>query len=431
MRDFWISPPRDTARYVLANVNVPPALCDLTPRGDGWCNANILIENGTIEAVIDNTSTAMPNVQSIDADRSVLLSGLVDCHTHLDKAHVAAFAAFEPGDLASAINAMIENKATWTRENLAKRVDFSLKSAFAYGVRAMRSHVDFSLNRPDFIPQTLQEAQRRWRGKIDLQLSPLAEITKFEDAAFRRAIFDVAEEQGRVGAFLFRQNDLVDRLTPIFERAKSSGWDLDFHVDEGLDPKLNGLEAVAQVALMTNFTGTVLCGHCVALNSYTRDRRERVIALARQAGLHFVSLPTSNLYLQSRGIDGGPKYRGMAPVSRLSAMGATVSLGADNVQDGFCAFGDFDPMSVLNLGAQVGHLHEPARDWAALVTINPATSMGLKWDGRIVAGSPADLVLLSARNSNELNLRGAAKRIVIRGGEWLTPNLPAFSELTN
>jgi cytosine deaminase len=119
----------------------------------------------------------------------------------------------------------------------------------------------------------------------------------------------------------------------------------------------------------------------------------------------------------------------MGPVARLAARGAPVSLGADNVRDGFCAFGDFDPMAVLNLGAQVGHLHEPARDWARLITTNPARTMGLDWDGRIVAGAPADLVLFAARNSGEMNLRGVPERVVIRRGEWLKTGPPAFSEL--
>jgi len=410
-------------------VRVPAALCALSPGPDGWCAADILVENKRLTSVATAGSIALPDAQKIDAGGSVLLSGLVDCHTHVDKAHTAAFTTFPPGDLASAIKAATENKQSWTRENIQARVEFSLKSAYAYGVRAMRSHVDGSPASPAFAGEVMREARQRWQGRVDLQLSPLAGIGFFEDPEFCQDLFSMADQYGRLGAFLFDQPDLAERLHPLFERASASGWDLDFHVDEGLNPDLNGLEAVAQVALATKFKGTVLCGHCAALSVYPRDKRERVIGLALEAGLHFVALPSSNLYLQSRDADGAPVQRGMGPVARLAERGATVSLGADNVRDAFCAFGDFDPVAVLNLGAQVGHLHEPARDWAALVTCNPARSMGLDWDGEIAPGASADMVLFAARNSGEMNLRGNAERLVIRQGKFLDVAPPAFSEL--
>lgn len=425
---FWLSPPQDDTNYALGNVHIPPDLCALKPGKDGWCKADVIIKNGTIGAVMP-AGSAPSNLPITDAAHSILLSGLVDCHTHLDKAHVAAFETFTPGDLALAIDAMARQKQTWTRQSLAARVEFSLNSAWGYGVRAMRSHVDGSPGAPGFVMDVMVEAKQRWQGRIDLQLSSLANITYFEDDHFRDQVFAQAQTQGRFGAFLMDQPDLLPRLMPLFEMAGVYGLDLDFHVDEGLDPALKGLETLAYAALQTGFKGTVLCGHCVALSTYNRDRRERVIDLALEAGLHFVALPSSNLYLQSRTPDNVPTLRGMGPVARLAARGATVSLGADNVRDGFCAFGDFDPMAVLNLGAQVGHLHEPARDWAGLITTNPARSMGLEWNGKIEAGAPADLVLFAARNSGEMNLRGVPERIVIRRGEWLKTGPPAFSEL--
>jgi len=119
----------------------------------------------------------------------------------------------------------------------------------------------------------------------------------------------------------------------------------------------------------------------------------------------------------------------MTPVGHLSDKGAVVSFGADNVRDGFCAFGEFDPMAVLNLGAQIGHLDEPGRDWSAMITTNPSLSMGLDWDGMLVPGAPADLVLFSARSSGELSARGEASRIVIRNGCWLDEELPDYRTL--
>ena len=414
---------------MLSNARIPPALSPLLPSQNGWCEADILINRGMIERIVPAGKLPASDVETINADNGILFSALVDCHTHLDKAHVAAFADFPPGNLTDAIEAMVENKKTWTAENLTGRVEFSLQSAFASGVRAMRSHVDFSPDMPDFVWDVMRSAVERWKTRIQLQLSPLANIIHFDNSEFCARIYKAASEQGILGLFIYDQNDLITRLTPVFEYADSQGWDIDLHVDEGLDASLDGLIAVAEVTLATKFKGTVLCGHCVALNSYDEERREHVIGRSLEAGLHFVSLPVTNLYLQGRESNGLPQLRGMTPVGHLSQAGAKVSLGADNVRDGFCAFGEFDPIAVLNLGAQIGHLDEPGRDWSALVTKNPALSMGLGWNGEIIDGAPADLVLFSARSSGELSARGDTPRIVIRNGKWLKESLPDYREL--
>lgn len=429
MRKTFVHPPTDSSRYLLANVAIPPALCALKPSPDGWCHADVLVENGSIKNVFSRTDAPTIAAEHIDAGGSVLISAMVDCHTHLDKAHTAAFHDFPPGDLLSAIAAMSDNKNTWTAESLRNRVEFSLNSAYAYGVRAMRSHVDFMVDAPDFIWEVMTEIREEWKGLIELQLSPLSGINNFQDPEFCKAIQKIANRNGRLGAFLYDQENLTGQLTSVFEKADAEGWDLDFHVDEGLDPALDGLAAVAQVTRDTNFGGRVLCGHCVALSAYSPDRRDRTISSALDAGLHFVALPTSNLYLQSRNRENSPTERGMAPVARLASLKATISLAADNVRDGFCAFGDFDPMAVLGLGAQVAHLHEPARDWCALITTNPATSLRLEWAGKIEAGAPADLVLFSARNGGEMNISNGAERRIIRNGEWIKAQLPAFRDL--
>ena len=426
---FPITPPTDAAHYVLGNVHIPPALCDLTPGGDGWCTGDIEVQNGQIKAVAQAGGLVGKGAPYVEAGQGILLSGLVDCHTHLDKAHVAAFADFPPGDLAQAIAAMADNLQSWTAENLARRAEFSLQTAYANGVRAMRSHVGIGPAMPDFVWPVMQEIAQEWRGRIDLQLSPLTDVLSFDDADLRRAIYAVSADQGRVGMFLYHQPDMAIRLRRVFDHANAQGWDIDLHVDEGLDPDLDGLHTVATVALEAGFKGTILCGHCVALNSYAAPRREAVIARAREAGLHFVALPTTNLYLQGRSTDGIIGPRGMAPVALLTDRGATVSLGADNVRDGFCAFGDFDPLAVLHLGAQLGHLHQPARDWAPLITTNPAHTMGLDWNGMIRAGAPADLVLMAARDSGEMSLAPAPTRQVIRAGRWLTIAPPDPREL--
>ncbi|AML51143.1 amidohydrolase family protein [Falsihalocynthiibacter arcticus] len=422
---------KSPSRHILGNVAIPPALSVLEPSTDGWCRADIVIEGDEITAVLPLGTPSLDDSPRHDAKGSILLSAMVDCHTHIDKAHVAAFHDFPAGDLLAAIVSMASYKQSWTAETLTQRVEFSLRSAYAYGVRAIRSHVDFSPVDTPFVWDVMSAAQDRWRGRVDLQLSPLAGIPAFEDTDFVAAISAAASHQGCLGVFVHDQPDMEDLLRPIFKMAAENNWDLDFHVDEGTNPSLNGLAAIANLTQETAFEGTVLCGHCVALSMYPKVQRDTVMAAAKDADLHFVSLPLSNLYLQSRAPNTPPIYRGMAPVALLDQQGLTLSLGADNVRDGFCAFGDFDPLAVLGIGAQVAHLNEPPRDWISLITTNPSKTMGLEWDGIIRAGAPADLVLLDARNSGEFNMRNTVERRVMRQGQWIDATRPSFSELNS
>ena len=422
--------PRNQQRYVLAGAHIPPGLVAGQGVEASWFCGDILVDTGKIAAVTGTGQiSADSDIETIDLAGSIVLSGLVDCHVHLDKAHVSAFARFPPCDLAGAIAAMAENKKTWTPDSLTARAEFSLRSAYAYGVRAMRTHVDCAPDAADFIWPVLRDLARDWRGRIELQLCPLVGVDTLKDPDFCHKAFALADEAGLLGLFIYDQPGMKALLSPLFQEAKARGWDIDLHVDEGVDDRLNGLEAVADTVLETGYPGTVLCGHSVALITYEPDRRRRVIEKALSAGLHFVSLPVTNLYLQDRTLGEAPRVRGMAPVRELAAAGATVSFGADNVRDGFCAFGEFDPVSVLALGAQVAHLEEPLRDFASFITTAPAATMGLAWDGMITAGAPAGLVILPARTSAECCARPMAARQIIRAGRWQSDTPPAFSEL--
>ena len=60
------------------------------------------------------------------------------------------------------------------------------------------------------------------------------------------------------------------------------------------------------------------------------------------------------------------------------------------------------------------------------MTAVPASVMGLADRGRLKAGMPADLVLLSARFMTEMLSRNQADRVVLRGGKPIDTSLPDY-----
>ena len=142
-----------------------------------------------------------------------------------------------------------------------------------------------------------------------------------------------------------------------------------------------------------------------------------------EAGIHLVSLPSTNLYLQ--GAWGTtPVERGITRLNEARRLGVSTSIATDNVADGFYPYGSYDLLDSFGLGVQVAHL-SPPDVWLQTITTNPARAMQLPWDGRISVGCPADLVLLAARSEFELLTPAGRQRQVIRHGAAAPPSATA------
>jgi cytosine deaminase len=103
---------------------------------------------------------------------------------------------------------------------------------------------------------------------------------------------------------------------------------------------------------------------------------DRLLADMARAGISLCALPTTNLYLQSRGA-GTPDRRGITRLAEATAAGVTTCLGTDNVQDAFYPLGRHDPMLTLATAISALHLDPPLADHLPLITTNAARAMGL------------------------------------------------------
>ena len=112
----------------------------LRPDADGLAPCDIVIDNGRI-------ATIGPAVQDglarFDLDNGIVLPRLVDVHTHIDKGHIWHRAPNPDGSFMGArTTVMADREANWSAEDVARRMDFSLRCAFAHGTGALRTHID-------------------------------------------------------------------------------------------------------------------------------------------------------------------------------------------------------------------------------------------------------------------------------------------------
>ena len=441
---FFAPPP--SAHYALRRVHVPASLlgaADVGPADrDGLALCDLVIDDARIAGVAAAGSVAAE--LGPDLDRSMVLPGMLDAHAHLDKGHIVPRARNLTGDLLGAAAASVPDRAAhWHAEDVRRRLEFGLRTAYAKGVVAIRTHLDSAAPQPTVTFPVFRELREQWRGRIELQPSTIGPIDIFMSDEGRQLADRVAEIGGNLGCgtrFLALNNSPVppefDRVMDhIFGLAEERGLDLDMHVDESSDPEARTLIRIARLALKRDFKGRILAGHCCALALQSDEFIAETMKACREAGIDIVSLPAVNLYLQARGNPGAneprrtPRWRGVTLLHELKAHGLRVAVGGDNVRDPFYGYGDHDMLESFAQAVKIAHLDHPFGDWITATTSVPAAIMQLGEFGQVSRGKPADLIVLKARDWNEMLSRFQADRVVIRKGRAIDTTLPDYREL--
>ncbi len=402
----------------LQNVHVPA--CLLGQPGD-LVRTEISLDRGRI---------AGPQDLAIDMQGAMVLPAFVDMHTHLDKGHIWARSPNPDGTFAGALSTVVADcNARWAASDVAARMDFALRCAFAHGTRAVRTHLDSAPPQDGISWPVFSTMRAAWEGRIDLQAACLIGADGVStDGPFRRTADIVAEHRGVLGMVTWVLPDIDTRIRDFLGMAAARGLDADFHVDETLDANANTLAAIAQAVIDTAYDRPVTVGHCCSVSTMAEADALRTLDLVARAGLHVVSLPLCNLYLQDRQPGRTPRMRGITLVHEMKARGINVSFASDNTRDPFYAYGDLDMVEVLREATRIGHLDHTGPDWCQSVLSNPARACGFAAPS-LDPGAPADLVIFRARNWNELFSRPQSDRIVLRDGVPIDRRLPDYAEL--
>jgi len=417
----------------IANARVPLSLLegDFPDAGEGLALVDIDVADGAIAAIAAaGTGPRARDFGVVDQDGGQVWPGLVDVHTHLDKGHIWPRAENPDGTFGAALQtARADRLGRWSPDDVRARFEFGLRCALAHGTVAIRTHLD-SLPPQERIAWPLfRELRAAWAGRVDLQAVSLVTPDEIRDP-FGETLADlVADSGGILGCVTWMVPDLDAVLERIFALAAERGLDLDFHVDESLDPGARSLRHIAEAALRQRFAGKILCGHCCSLSVQLPEDASATLELVREAGIAVVGLPMCNLYLQDRAPGRTPRRRGVTLLHEMAARGIAVALASDNCRDPFYGYGDHDVLEVFREAVRIAHLDRPVGSWPAAVTRTPAEIMRVAERGRIAPGVPADLVLFRDRGWSELLSRPQAGRIVLRAGRPIDTALPDYREL--
>jgi cytosine deaminase len=422
----------DGTPFVLRQVRVPTTFLGDSHRTieTEAPRCDIGIADGIIRFVAPAQACTASDWADVRIDRAMAWPALVEPHTHLDSGHIWPRSPNPDGSFASAAAMMIEDREThWSPDDMRRRMEFGLRSAFAHGVRAMRTHLASQNDRIEERWEIFADLRAAWAGRIDLQAVPLLALGVLDDPAMLRRVVGVVLRHGGgvLGGFAPVTPDIDRQLADLFDLAARHGLSLDFHADETTDPASDVLRRIASIARDRGSAVPVMVGHCCSLAEQDEDVAAQTLDLVAETRIAIVTLPSCNLYLQDRRPGRTPRRRGVTLLHEMAARGIPVSIGTDNVRDPFHAYGDFDPVESFRDAARIVHLDHPIGDWPRAVTTTPGAVIGQAQ--AIRAGDPADLVLFRAASFNELLARPAAARTLIRAGRFVTADLPDYSEL--
>ena len=420
---------RAPGRVILKNATAPRCFLDPSQTAAGGQDVqlvDITLADGLIAAIAPAGSDG--EHPQIDLHQAMVWPCFTDCHTHLDKGHSWDRSENQTGDFDGALAAIGQDYQHWSADDLRRRMTFGIETSFVRGTSRIRTHLDTVSDMADTAWGVFDELRADWAGRVDLQAAALTVVHQLDEARAAQLKHIMRRHQGVPGMVCYASPELPEKLDMIFRIAMDLGSDLDFHVDETLDPAARSLEAIADTALKLGFEGRVICGHCCSLSQQADDDVARVIDKVSKASLSIVSLPMCNLYLQDRHPARTPRARGVTLLHEFAAANVAVAAASDNCRDGFYAYGDHDLLEVFTQTVRLAHLDCPVGDWPKMATTTPAEMMGIK-TAHLSVGAPADMIIFPGRRYSELLSRSQHERIVLRRGAPITQDAPSYHEL--
>jgi cytosine/creatinine deaminase len=363
--------------------------------------------------------SAGPGTVVVDVGGHVLMPALAEPHAHVDKAYTADDHENPTGDLDGAIKVSMLSFASSSPDDIERRARRAFAAYVAKGCLAVRTHVAVG----PFVGlrsiEGVVRAAKAFEALLDIQLvahgsPPTYGVSGADQRALLRDAFAMGATH--LGGTPYRAEDPASETGALLDLAGDLGKPIDFHTDETIDPDVVSVRDLGRLVAATGFPHPVAASHCVSLGVIPRAAQEEIASLLAESGVAVISLPQTNLFLQSRDV-GHAKPRGLTALDALYRAGVVVAAGGDNVQDAFNPMGRADPLEAASLLITAGHLDVPTA--FAAVTRSARLVMGIAAEG-LVAGAPADLVAVPGRTLREAIAEADTNRVVVRGGALVT-----------
>lgn len=387
----------------------------LPAKGDSsW---DIEIRHGIVEMMRPAETGAEPRL---------LLEPLCHAHIHLDKPYILTcnhgsssssnlsdYSDLVPktGSFQEALSYTSKAKERYTADDLYLRGSQLLAKSYQQGVTSVRAFVEL-----DHVTQTLPLAtaiklKQDFAHLVEVQICAFAQDAIFSTAHgnVNRSILSSALEEhaafiGAIGATPYVEESRKASLQNIewaITMALKHDLHLDFHLDYNLDSPTASVPltySVIELLQKHQWTEkakakTIVLGHCTQLSVIPNTDMARLAQSITSSGLpiHFVGLPTSDLFMMGRRITtehdkdnlntSQSRPRGTLQVlSMINDFGLSACLAVNNVGNAFTPHGNGDPLYLAStaVGIYQAGTEDDARSLYDCVSLRAKKAIGLE-----------------------------------------------------
>ena len=367
---------------------------------------DLLIENGRIAKIGQNLSA--PAGSTVEDGRGeLLLPGLVEAHTHLDKnllGHPWYRNEVGPKLLDKIDNERLNKRRLGMDPHRQSRLQ-AIQTSWL-GATHIRSHVDVDSDHGMWGIEGVMKTRDELRDIIDI------EIVAFPQSGLLRrpGTLELMDEAMKLGAEVVggidpcsMDRDPKGHLDAVFGLCERYGKALDIHLHEPGEMGAFSADLICERARALGMKGKVVLSHAFCLGS---PDRELVDPLIEQLIELDIAIMTT-----------GPASRPAPPVKRLLEAGVRVCAGSDGIRDTWSPYGNGDMLErAMFVGLRNNfRRHDEVRLALDVVTVEGAKVMELQ-DYGLAEGCWADLLIVPAETVEEaIASRPRQRRTIKRG----------------
>jgi cytosine/adenosine deaminase-related metal-dependent hydrolase len=383
-----------TAHLILKNV-----------RPMGGEAADVLISDGVIARIAPSIEQAGATIE--DGHGALLIPGLVEAHTHLDKTLWGmGWQKHQAGPR------LIDKITTERRLKTELGIDAARQSArqvvlsLSKGTTHIRTHVDVDTHIGLSGIEGLLETRERYADRMTI------EIVAFPQSGLmiRPGTAELLDEAMRMGADVVGGLDpsAIDRdpkgqLDVIFGLAERYGKPVDIHLHESGTLGAFTLDLIIERTRALGMKGKVTVSHAFCLGDPDRDLIDPLIEQLAELDMPIMTT--------------APASRPAPPVAKLLKAGIRVCSGSDGIRDTWGPYGNADMLErAMFIGLRNNfRLDEEVELGLGVCTTGGAAVMDLENYGCTV-GSKADLCVVDGETLTEAVMSRPPRRLVLKHG---------------
>jgi len=288
--------------------------------------------------------------------------GIVNAHAHFDRAYTLT-----KQDMHNVVYKQLEEK--WrvvdkykrnaTIDDYYRNITAALANQRRFGVQSCLSFIDID---PVVGEKAITAAvmAKQYADMIGIEFKIACQTLKGITNSNCKKLIEKHLENGNVdviGSLPAADPSQVDHLDIIFKLAKRYNKRVHVHVDQLNTVRQKETELLARKVIYHGWEGKTTAIHSISLAAHSKQYRQKVYNMAKDAGLSFVCCPIAWID-HRRNEELNVSHNAMTPVDEMVENGLTVALGTDNIHDIYKPYNDGNIMTEMRFLLEALHIYD-------------------------------------------------------------------------